>query len=70
MDRDHEAAMLGAQARRIARTLMAYGVLQRRQLAELSGAAHWTRGRFLRALELAEQQGLIRHIGFGFYAPV
>jgi hypothetical protein len=71
MDMPHErrAAVLEAEGRRLAHVLTRYGVLTRHQLAELSGARHWARGRFLRALELAEERGLVRHLGYGLYAP-
>jgi len=70
MTHARRAAILDAEARRLARVLARFGVLTRQQLAELSGARLWTRGRFSRALELAEKRGLIRHLGCGFYAPV
>jgi hypothetical protein len=66
----HQAAILDAEARRVAHTLTSYGVLTRRQLEELSGARFWNRGRFSLALELAQERGLIRHLGYGFYASV
>jgi hypothetical protein len=71
MDMPHErrAAVLDVEARRLEHVVARYGVLTRHQLAELSGARHWARGRFLRALELAEEHGLIRGLGYGLYAP-
>jgi hypothetical protein len=63
------AAILEAEARRLAHTVTRFGVLTRGRLAELSSARLWSRGRFNRALELAEQHGLITHLGYGFYAP-
>jgi hypothetical protein len=69
IDRVHQGAILDAEARRLGRTLMSYGVLSRRQLAKLSGAGHWSQGRFIGALERAEERGLIRPLGFDFYAP-
>ncbi len=70
LSQDHQAAILEAEARRLAHTLDCYGALTRCQLARLSGADRWSRGRFLRALDLAEQRGLIRDLGHEFYAPV
>jgi hypothetical protein len=69
MDMPHErrAAVLEAEGRRLAHVLTRYDVLTRHQLAELSGARHWARGRFLRALELAEEHGRIRDLGYGLY---
>jgi hypothetical protein len=65
----HRLAILTVEARVLARTCARYGVLTRRSLAELSGAYRWTRGRFSLALALAIEQGLIRELGLGFYAP-
>lgn len=65
----HVAAVLDAEARRLARTLERYGVLTRWQLAERSGARLWLRGRFQRALEVGVEREMIRPLGFGFYAP-
>jgi hypothetical protein len=70
MTDEHQAAILDAEARRVARTLMSYGVLTRHQLEELSGAQFWNRGRFAHAVELAQERGLIRDLGYGFYAPM
>ncbi len=50
-------------------TCQRYGVLTRGQLAELSGARHWTRGVFSFALAAAVEQGIVRDLGLGFYAP-
>lgn len=67
--RDHLAAIADCEARRLAHTLSGYGVLTRWQLAELSGARTWQRGRFARALEVGIEEGMIRDLGCGFYAP-
>lgn len=66
---EHQMAILTAEARRVAHTVSSYGVLTRRQLEVLSGARFWNRGRFSRALELAQERGLIRHLGYGLYIP-
>jgi hypothetical protein len=68
--REHQRAILNAEARRLARTLARYGVLTRRRLAELSGARRWQRGRFSRALAVAIQGGLVRDLGRDFYTTV
>lgn len=70
LSRKHQAAILDAEARRLARTLERYGTLTRHQLEELCGARRWTRGRFSRALEIAQERGLIRHLGLDFYGHV
>lgn len=65
----HRLAVLSVEARVLGRTCARYGVLTRRSLAELSGAHRWTRGRLSVALALAIENGLIRDLGLGFYAP-
>jgi hypothetical protein len=67
--RDRRAAILAAEARRLACTLDSYGVLTRWQLAELSGSQSWHDGGFSLALELAIKRAMIRDLGLGFYAP-
>ena len=68
-DSRHRGAVVDAEARRLARTLTRYGVLTSRRLFELSGADRWTSGRFSVAVARAVERGLIRELGFGFYAP-
>lgn len=65
----HDAAIVDAEARRLAHTLASYGgVLTDRQLVKLSGARHWSSGAFSLALGRALETGLIRDLGLGFFA--
>jgi DNA-binding MarR family transcriptional regulator len=63
-----QRAIVDAEARALARVCSRYGVLTRRQLVELAGTRHWSRGRFADALSSAVDAGLVRDLGFGFYA--
>jgi hypothetical protein len=58
--RDHVAAIVEPEARRLAHTLGCYGVLTRWQLAELSVARRWQPGRFVDALDSGIERGMIR----------
>jgi hypothetical protein len=60
--------LLDYEARRIARTVCAYGVLERSRIYKLSKASKWRATSFDRACELAVQRGLVRDLGLGFYA--
>ena len=62
------SGVLDSEARRIARTVCDYGVLERRRLYELVKASKWRTASFDRACELAVQEGLVRDLGLGFYA--
>jgi hypothetical protein len=66
---EQRTAILDAEARRLAHTLARYGVLTCWQLAELSGAHRWQRGRFSHALSTAIEKEMIRELGCNFYAP-
>jgi DNA-binding MarR family transcriptional regulator len=61
--------VLDVEARRLAHTLTSYGVLTKVQLMQLCGAERWSRGRFSEALTRAVDHGLVRHLGYGLYAP-
>lgn len=61
--------ILDAEARRLACTLVRCGVLTRWQLAELSGARLWQRGRFQGALDVGIEREMILDLGCGLYAP-
>lgn len=69
LSRPCRLAVLNAEARAVARTCASYGVLTRSQLVELSGARRWARGEFSYVLAHAVENGLVRDLGFGFYAP-
>jgi hypothetical protein len=60
--------LLDYEARRIARTVCAYGALERARVYELTEASRWRAESFDRACELAVQRGLVRDLGLGFYA--
>jgi hypothetical protein len=45
------------------------GEMRRRDLGNLIGCKYWGPGRFRRALSEAVDQGRIRRVGFGRYAP-
>jgi DNA-binding MarR family transcriptional regulator len=63
-----QRAVVDAEARALARVCAQYGVVTRSQLVELAGTRHWSRGRFADALACAVDAGLVRDLGFGFYA--
>lgn len=56
------------EARLIARTVASYGALERGQLYALTHAERWHGASFATACALAVERGLIRNLGFGFYA--
>lgn len=62
------SGLLAYEARRIARTVCSYGVLERQRIYEMTDASRWRAASFDRACELAVQRGLIRDLGLGFYA--
>lgn len=61
--------LLDSEARRIARTVCSYGVLERTRIYELTEASRWRASSFDRACELAVRRGLVRDLGLGYYAP-
>lgn len=63
-----QRAIVDAEARALARVCAQYGVVTRSQLVELAGTRYWSRGRFADALASAVEAGLVRDLGFDFYA--
>jgi hypothetical protein len=62
----HHTALLETEIRCLERTLRTYRVLTTDQLAELSGANRWRRGRLREALDAGVNRGVFARRGRNF----
>jgi hypothetical protein len=63
----HDAAVVQAEARRLALALAPYRVLRKKTLEQVSGASRWHEGGFDQALCEAVRRGMIQRLPSGFY---
>jgi hypothetical protein len=61
---------LEREIEQLERALKDQGELRRRELGRAVGCRYWGPGRFRHALSAAVDQGRIRRVGFGRYAPL
>ena len=66
----HENAVIGAEARHLARVLAPYRVLHRDALERVAGSDRWHECSFARALAQAVRAGYIEALPGGFYSYV
>jgi hypothetical protein len=66
--RQHDEAVVRAQARRLALALAPYRVLSKKSLERVACAEAWHDGGFDRALAEAVRRGMIERLPGGFYA--
>ncbi|MDQ3866702.1 MAG: hypothetical protein M3304_07715 [Actinomycetota bacterium] len=67
--RDEDEWWREREVEMIERALADRGEMRRRDLGNLIGCKYWGPGRFRRALAAAVEEGRIRRVGFGRYAP-
>ena len=68
-DQDEHEFWREREIQLIERALASEGEMRRRDLGRLIGCKYWGPGRFTGALRDAVDQGRIRRVGFGRYAP-